>query len=123
MRVINLDFYNNEVNFYLDNKIDKMSTIINFIMDKNFQANNAKFHYDLLFISNTTKTKQTIRVESQSSNNIVSYTIPNDIKNILPMKGQMQLRVIVNNSEISPKVFYSNKYNYIIGDNLDFSIV
>lgn len=124
MRVINLDFYENEFNFYLDNKKDRLNTTINFIMNKDFEANNTKFNYKLLFIDIQGRIiSQEIKADAQFFNNVISYTIPTHVKEILPKKGQLQLRVLINDASLVPGVFCSHKYNYIIGDNLDFNIV
>lgn len=122
MRIINLDFYENKTSTYLGNEIDKLSTKINFIMEKDFKANNAKFYYELIFTGEDSIKKIPIKVEDQLSNNIVSYIVPNDIKTIFPLKGQLQLRVKINSLDVYPGVFYSYKYNYIIGNNLDLNI-
>lgn len=122
MRVINLDFYENKTSTYLGNEIDRLSTKINFIMDKDFKANNAKFYYELILTGEDSIKKIPIKVDGQLSNNIVSYIIPNDIKTIFPLKGQLQLRVKINSLDVYPGVFYSYKYNYIIGNNLDLNI-
>lgn len=122
MRVINLDFYENKTSIYLGNEIDRLSTKINFIMDKDFKANNAKFYYELILTDGKFIQKIPIKVNKQLSNNIVSYIIPNDIKAIFPSKGQLQLKVKINSLDVYPGVFYSYKYNYIIGNNLDLNI-
>lgn len=122
MRVINLDFYENKTSTYLGNEIDKLSTKINFIMEKDFKANDVKFYYELIFTGEDSIKKIPIKVEDQLSNNIVSYIIPNDIKAIFPSKGQLQLKVKINSLDVYPGVFYSYKYNYIIGNNLDLNI-